>query len=99
MHGEASNTSEADPNTLNESLCTLAASVINPNLEPLVNITFEELKAESFSMKNWFRLTLENTIRYLYWPEDQLLCKKYVGIGENLDAKVSTFTTCDLQAC
>lgn len=69
---------------------TVDACVINPDFVSLVNITFEEVKAEaeSFNRENWHKIVQAKTIRYLYWPENELLCRKYVEVDKNLMIKV-----------
>ena len=86
-------TDEAVPTTLDGSSFTVGASVINPNLQPLIYITFEQLAAETFNQEKWSKFMQEKRIRYLYWPENETLCTKYVEIDENLNVKVNMKNT------
>ena len=38
--------------------------------------------------ESWSKMIFPDVIRYLYWPRDEKLCKKYVEIDKNLYAKV-----------
>ena len=70
--------------------CTAIAdtSAIDPNLEPLENVTFEELKAKELDRENWIKLVVRNVLRFLYWPRNEVLCEKYMEIRKDLAVKV-----------